>query len=146
MNRRFAPYQSTDAMKGDLFAGEPEPLAPCRPDRHPPEQMSRSRPRASSGIGAIRRAAVPALMLLIAANFMVYASVGPNGILRLADYRVLETERRAELALLATEQARLANQIALLDPRAVDPDFADELIRRDLGLVRPDEVIIQIRN
>ena len=28
----------------------------------------------------------------------------------------------------------------LLDPRKADPDMADELVRKDLGLVRPDEV------
>ena len=29
---------------------------------------------------------------------------------------------------------------ALLDPRKADPDLADEMVRKDLGLVRPDEV------
>ena len=33
---------------------------------------------------------------------------------------------------------------ALLDPRKADPDIADELVRKDLGLVRPDEVIIPL--
>jgi cell division protein FtsB len=32
----------------------------------------------------------------------------------------------------------------LLDPRKADPDLADEMIRSELGLVRPDEVIIPI--
>jgi cell division protein FtsB len=32
----------------------------------------------------------------------------------------------------------------LLDPKKADPDMADELVRRDLGLVRPDEVIIPL--
>jgi cell division protein FtsB len=32
----------------------------------------------------------------------------------------------------------------LLDPRKADPDMADELVRKDLGLVRPDEVIVPL--
>ena len=146
MNRRSARCRPAGEMTGDLFVGEPAPLTRHRIDRRPAEQARDGGSRTAPGIGAVRRAAVPAMVLLIVANFMVYASIGPNGILRLADYRILRTERKAELALLATERARLANQIILLDPRAVDADFADELIRRDLGLVRPDEVIIPIRN
>ena len=87
---------------------------------------------------------MPALALLIVANFLLYAIFGSNGILRLADYRALNGERRLELALLVAERTRLARHIGLLDPLAVDPDLADELIRRNLGLVRPDEVIIPI--
>ena len=45
---------------------------------------------------------------------------------------------------LETEQARLAHRVALLDPRKADPDMADELVRKDLGLARPDEVIIEL--
>jgi cell division protein FtsB len=32
----------------------------------------------------------------------------------------------------------------LLDPRKADPDMAEELVRKDLGLVRPDEVIVPL--
>jgi cell division protein FtsB len=92
----------------------------------------------------IRRAALPALGLLIIANFLGYAVVGSNGILSLGDYRRLKAERSVELARLDQERARLAHRAELLDPRKADPDLADEMIRGELGLVRPDEVIIQI--
>jgi len=32
----------------------------------------------------------------------------------------------------------------LLDPRSADPDLADEMVRGQLGLVRPDEVIVPL--
>jgi cell division protein FtsB len=32
----------------------------------------------------------------------------------------------------------------LLDPRHVDPDLADELVRRNLDLVKPDEVVVPL--
>jgi cell division protein FtsB len=94
----------------------------------------------------IKRAALPALAILIIANFMGYAVVGSNGVMSWGDYRRLKTERQVELAQLNEERARLAHRADLLDPRRADPDLADEMIRRDLGLVRPDEVIIPLRD
>jgi len=38
----------------------------------------------------------------------------------------------------------LAHRAALLDPRRVDPDLADELVRRDLGVARPDELVVPL--
>jgi len=92
----------------------------------------------------IRRAALPALAVLIIANFLGYAVVGSNGVLSLGDYRHQKTERLVELAQLNEERARLAHRADLLDPRRADPDLADEMVRSELGLVRPDEVIVTI--
>ena len=92
----------------------------------------------------MKRAAFPALALLIIANFASYAVVGPNGVLSWGDYRRAKTEKSVQLAHLEAEKARLAHRVRLLDPRHVDPDLGEEMVRRDLGLVRPDEVIIQI--
>ena len=93
---------------------------------------------------AIRRAALPALAILIIANFLGYAIMGSNGILSWGDYRRVKAERAVELAELEKEKARLAHRANLLDPRRADPDLADEMVRSELGLVRPDEVIINI--
>jgi cell division protein FtsB len=38
----------------------------------------------------------------------------------------------------------LQRRLVLLDPRHVDPDLADELVRRNLDLVKPDEVIVPL--
>jgi cell division protein FtsB len=92
----------------------------------------------------IKRAALPALAVLIIANFLGYAVVGSNGILSWGDYRRAKAERAVELAALKEEKARLAHRAKLLDPRRADPDLADEMVRGELGLVRPDEVIINI--
>ena len=95
-------------------------------------------------LSLIRRAALPALAVLVIANFLFYAIVGSNGILSWGDYRVLKAERAVELAALNEEKARLAHRAELLDPAKADPDLADEMIRSELGLIRPDEVIIPI--
>ena len=95
-------------------------------------------------IGLIRRAAAPALALIVVGNFAGYAIAGPNGLLAWGGYHRDLQERKAELARLEAERERLRHRSALLDPRKADPDMADELVRRDLGLIRPDEVIIPI--
>ena len=97
-------------------------------------------------VETIRRAALPALAILIIANFLGYAVIGSNGILSWSDYRRLKQHRQVQLAQLEVERTRLTQPTALLDPKNVDPDLADEMIRRELGLVRPDEVIIPIKD
>ena len=92
----------------------------------------------------IKRAALPALAILIIANFLGYAIMGANGILSWGDYRRQKAERLVQLAELNAEKVRLAHRASLLDPQRADPDLVDEMLHRDLGLVRPDEVIIPL--
>ncbi|MDB5736339.1 MAG: septum formation initiator family protein [Sphingomonas bacterium] len=96
----------------------------------------------TSALSIIRAAAAPALALLVIGNFAGYAIAGPNGLLALGDYRQQLTKRQAELKVVEAQRAELAHKVALLDSRHVDPDMADELVRRQMGLTRPDEVII----
>ena len=95
-------------------------------------------------IGLLRRALWPALALLIVGNFAGYAIAGPNGLLAWGGYHRDLNERKAELQKLEAEKVRLKHRSVLLDPRRADPDMADELVRRDLGLVRSDEVIVPL--
>jgi cell division protein FtsB len=86
----------------------------------------------------------PASTLLIAIAVLGYVISGSNGIVKGGEYRRLKAERTAELALLDAERIRLAHRAGLLDPRGADVDLADEMIRSELGFVRPDEVIIEL--
>ena len=95
-------------------------------------------------LGLIRRAAMPALALIVVGNFAGYAVAGPNGLLAWGGYHRNLNARKVELVQLEQDRAQLRHRSALLDPRKADPDMADELVRRDLGLVRPDEVIIPL--
>ena len=94
--------------------------------------------------GMIRRSAMPALALIVVGTFAGHAVAGPNGIMAWGGYHRALKERQAELAQIEQERARLKHHSRLLDPNKADPDMADELVRKDLGLVRPDEVIIPI--
>jgi cell division protein FtsB len=98
--------------------------------------------RARTAMSLVRSALAPALAVLIVANFAGYALLGSNGLLAWGDYKRQLKERRAELAVLQAERAQITRRNALVDPRGVDPDMADEMVRKQLGLVRPDEVII----
>jgi len=92
----------------------------------------------------IRRAALPALMLIIIGSFAGHAVAGPNGLLAWGGYHRDLAARRAELASLQTERDRLKHRSALLNPKSADPDLGEEMIRKDLGLIRPDEVIVPL--
>ena len=87
---------------------------------------------------------MPALALIIVGTFAGHAVAGQNGVLAWGGYHRALKERQAELSQLEQQKAQLRHHSALLDPRKADPDMADELVRRDLGLVRPDEVIVPL--
>lgn len=87
---------------------------------------------------------MPALALIIVGNFAGYAVAGPNGLLAWGGYHRDLEQRKVELAKLDVQKAALRHRSSLLDPRKADPDMADELVRRDLGLVRPDEVVVPL--
>ena len=87
---------------------------------------------------------MPALALIVVGTFAGHAIAGPNGILAWGGYHRALEQRQAELAQLQQEQAALKHRSDLLDPNKADPDMADELVRKQLGLVRPDEVIVPL--
>jgi cell division protein FtsB len=116
---------------------------------HLPSSALRDSPIFAMGtkrnIGLIRRAFWPALALLIVGNFAGYAVAGPNGLLAWGGYHRDLTSRQVELAQLRQQKAELKHRAALLDPRHADPDLADEMTREQLGLIRPDEIVVPLK-
>lgn len=90
-------------------------------------------------------AMMPAVALVLLLVFIAYAIVGPNGILAWGDYSRQVKQRQAELKMLRAHKDALENRVKLVDPRRVDPDMADELVRRELGVTHPDEVIVPLK-
>ena len=105
--------------------------------------MSGKRPKS---IGLIRRAALPALALIVVGTFAGHAIAGPNGLFAWRGYSQQLELRKVELAALEAERLQLKHKSALLDPRRADPDLADEMVRKDLGLVRTDEVVVPLED
>lgn len=92
----------------------------------------------------LKRAAVPAISVVMIGYFSFHAIGGNTGFLAWDDYRAERVALEKQAAASAEAKAALKRQVALLDPRKVDPDMADELVRRNLGVVRPDEVIVPL--
>lgn len=76
------------------------------------------------------------------AYFAFHAVSGNTGLIAWQGYKAERAAIERDAAAVATTRAALKRRVDLLDPRHVDRDYADELVRRDLGVVRPDEVIM----
>lgn len=103
------------------------------------------RRRPSNLVITLRRAALPAAALAVMAFFGSYAVMGPNGVLALGDYKRQLVKREQDYTALDQRRAMLRNRVALLDPRHANPDIVDELVRKELNVAHPDEVIVPLR-
>ena len=70
---------------------------------------------------------------------------GPSGLLAWSENNRLLAERHTEIELLTLERDELRNRVALVDPNHVDPDMAGELLRKNLNVVHPDEMVMMLR-
>ncbi len=72
------------------------------------------------------------------------ALAGPSGLLAWGEnLRMLEL-RKTEVRDLTFERDALRNRVELLDPRHTDADLAGELLRSNLNVVHPDEVVMML--
>ena len=81
-----------------------------------------------------------ALACLLFMGAMVLA--GPSGLLAWSENNRELGERQKELLQLKLERDEIKNRFALLDPQHVDPDMVGELLRKDLNVVHPDEMVM----
>lgn len=86
----------------------------------------------------------PAIALLLLLFFAGYVVLGSNGVLAWGDYSRQLHDARTELKQVHKARAELRNRVDLLNARRVDPDLSDELIRRQLGVIHHDEVIVPL--
>ncbi|WP_233151063.1 FtsB family cell division protein [Sphingomonas mollis] len=92
----------------------------------------------------LRRAAVPAAVLAVMAFFGIYAVLGPNGLLAYGDYKRQLVKRERDYAVLDQRRQVLKNRVALLNPDHANPDMVDEMVRKELNVTHPDEVIVPL--
>ena len=79
------------------------------------------------------------ICLLVLGGFSV---AGPSGVLAWGENQRLLAERQAEVKQLERERDELRNRVSLLDPRHMDPDLAGELLRSNLNVAHPDEMVM----
>ncbi len=87
----------------------------------------------------------PSLAVLIVLAMIGYAIFGPTGLYAWGEYTQSLEVKRVQLAKLKEREAVLKNRVTLLDPNHVDPDIADEFVRKDLNVVGADEVVIPMK-
>ena len=83
-------------------------------------------------------ALVSLLMLAALALF------GPSGVLSWSEKRQLLDARLQEVKALATQRDELRNRVTLLDPRHADTDLTGELLRKNLNVISPDEMLMLV--
>ncbi len=93
----------------------------------------------------MKRAAWPAIGLTIIAFFGAYAVLGRNGVLAYGDYKRQLVKREKDYAVLDRKREVLKNRVALLNPDHANPDMVDEMVRRELNVAHPDEVIVPLQ-
>ena len=71
---------------------------------------------------------------------------GPGGLLSWRENLDLLERREAQVALLAEQRDVLRNRIDLLHPDHADPDLTGELLRQNLNVVHPDEVVLPLES
>ncbi|QCI92570.1 septum formation initiator family protein [Novosphingobium sp. EMRT-2] len=70
---------------------------------------------------------------------------GPSGLLAWSENARMLEQRQKEVAQLTAERDHLRNRVNLLDPRHADPDLVGELLRSNLNVAHPDELVIPNR-
>ena len=98
----------------------------------------------SDALNLARRSVGPAIAIAVMGYFGAHAVFGGTGVIAWQRYRDERAALEAKSTALAVEQAAVEHKVKLLDPRRVDPDYADELVRDQLQVVRPDEVIVPL--
>jgi len=89
-------------------------------------------------------ALAPALATGMLILFIGYAIIGPSGLLAWGNYTRQLKDRQAELRVVEARRVEIANRVALVDPRHADPDMVDELLRRNLNVLHPDDVVVPL--
>jgi cell division protein FtsB len=92
----------------------------------------------------MRGMAWPLLVLLMLFYFAYHMVQGKHGIR--AYFAYAQELKTLEVAAASTAQkrAQLENQMKLLDGQKLDPDMLDEMARRKLGYMTPDEAMIEL--
>jgi cell division protein FtsB len=98
----------------------------------------------SNALTILRRAGLPAGALILMTFFGYYAVLGPNGVLSYRDYSRQLEKRQQDYAALDKQRAALKNRVSLLNNKGANPDMVDELTRKELNVVHPDEVIVPL--
>ncbi|NBC36214.1 septum formation initiator [Novosphingobium sp. FSY-8] len=92
-----------------------------------------------------RETVIRGLALCFLLVTLAWVVAGPSGLLAWGEARQSLEQRQAEIIRLTKARDEWRNRVALLDQRAPDPDLSSELLRKNLNVAHPDEVIMIVR-
>ena len=78
-------------------------------------------------------------LLLLMAGFVI---AGPSGVIAWSENERLLIQHQKDIEKLNVKRDQLRNRVALLDPQQADPDLAGELLRGNLNVAHPDEMVM----
>lgn len=103
--------------------------------------MNRARIEPKFASDRVKRRVAVGLLLLMAG----WAIAGPSGLLAWSENLRALDQRQKEVEQLTFRRDELKNRVALLDPRNADADLAGELLRSNLNVVHPDEMVMMLK-
>jgi cell division protein FtsB len=86
--------------------------------------------------------AVVLACLVTLGTFGWHGFAGERGISYLADLETKHASLEVKLKKLAKDREEIDKKLKLLRPESVDPDLVDELVRAQLGLVKPNDLVM----
>lgn len=103
--------------------------------------MKRTRSEPRFARERVSRAVALGCLLLMAG----WSIAGPSGLLAWSENLRQLDQRQKEVQQLSVQRDELRNRVGLLDPRNADPDLAGELLRSNLNVVHPDEMVMMLK-
>ncbi len=102
--------------------------------------------RASPTNTILRSAGLPAIAIIAMGFFGYNAVLGPNGMVAYKGFHQQLAQRTTEYEALKKQRDELKNRVDLLAGKnGADPDMVDELLHKQLNVVRPDEVVVPLK-
>lgn len=95
----------------------------------------------------VKRSHTPVLLvcLCLATYFGYHAIQGKHGLEARSRLISRSVQLEREIGVLEAVRATLEREVTLLDLKAPDPDFVEELARRMLGFAHPDDRMLVLR-
>ena len=89
-----------------------------------------------------RQTSVLLVCVLLTSYFGFHALKGKHGLEAQSELTRRAERLQVELTGLETMRSDLERDIALLDDKAIDPDYLDELARSVAGFAKPGDIVI----
>jgi cell division protein FtsB len=90
----------------------------------------------------LQAAILPVVVIAVLGYLGYHVLQGPNSLKAYAGYAAELEQLEVQARQIKLQRVQLENQVRLLQPNAVDPDLLDELARKKLNYISPDELVL----